>query len=184
MRRRSARGKLARRMEVRVEQAEALAELLWPELVEEGGAIFLRSGRLAASTPLETLGDLVAAESLVNHVHILDELEHDAGLDDEPFWNEAHPDFTRAIRLAIVVAETWAARLAARFPDCDFAVYATRDDNPIVRFHSIRADVPPWLPPDRLGDLGVGAALLIVVTKGRVSQRLGSLSPRGSVRVS
>jgi hypothetical protein len=151
---------------------------VWPEFVEEGGAFFLRSGRLAAAAPLETLGNLVAAESFVNHVHVLDEFEHDAGLDEEPFWNAAHPDFIRAIRIAIVIAETWAARLAAEFPNTDFAVYATRDDNPIVRFHAIRPDLPFWLEPDGLDALGLGAALLIVVAKGRISQRLGSLAPQ------
>jgi hypothetical protein len=159
-----------------VEQGEALADLIWPEFVEDGGAVFLRLGRLTPTEPLEYLGDLVAAESFVNHVHVLDEFEHDAGLDEEPFWNAEHPDFIRAVRIANVMAEAWAARLAARFPERDFAVYATRDDNPTVRFHTIRATLPFWLDPGDLDELGVGAVLMIVVAKGQISQRLGSLT--------
>jgi len=40
-------------MEATVEQGEAFADLVWPEFVEEGGAYFLRSGRLAATEPLD-----------------------------------------------------------------------------------------------------------------------------------
>jgi len=115
-------------------------------------------------------------------VHVLAEFNHDAGLDEEPFWNADHPDFVRAIRLANLIAETWAARLAARFPKRDFAVYATRDDKPVVRFHTIRANLPFWLDPHGLDELGAGGALLIVVTKGHISQRFGALTPRSRVR--
>jgi hypothetical protein len=165
-------------MAATIEQGEAFAGLIWSDFVEEGGAIFLRSGRLAIAASLQSLGDLVAAESFVNHMHVLDQFDHNAGLNEEPFWNATHPDFKSAIRLANVIAEAWAARLAAKFPDRDFAVYATRDDDPVVRFHAIRFDLPLWLSPDGIDEMGAGAALLIIVRKGRISQRLGSIAPQ------
>ena len=158
-----------------VEQAEDVADLFWPELIDDHGAVFLLSGRLANAAPLYKFADLMEAECAVNHVHILDELEHQARLDTHPFWNAAHPDFHRAISLAAVIAECWAAALASHYPNRDFAIIATRDDSPSVRFHQIRADDRIWLDPDDLTNLGPGAAFIIVIYRGRVSGRYGSL---------
>jgi putative hydrolase of the HAD superfamily len=61
------------------------------------------------------------------------------------------------------MAETGAARRAAKFPDRDVAVY-DRDDNPSrVRFHAIRPDLPFWQGTDSVDELGGGVAFLIVV---------------------
>jgi hypothetical protein len=67
----------------------------------------------ARPAPLSSFTDLVDAECFVNHAHILDEFEHDAGLDAEPFWNSGHDDFKRAVALAVIVAEAWAVPAAA-----------------------------------------------------------------------
>ena len=163
-------------MDLTLAQGAAVADLLWPDFVEEGGAVFLRSGRLAAAAPLSSFTDLVDAECFVNHVHILDEFEHDADLDAEPFWNSGHDDFKRAVALAAIVAEVWAARLARDFPDQIFAVFATRDDNPIVRFHKIRPDLALYQDPGDIEHLGDGAALMLRVENGRVAQRVGRLA--------
>ena len=163
-------------MDTTLEQAAAVGDLLWPDFVEEGGAVFLRSGRRAAAAPLSSFTDLVDAECFVNHVHILDEFEHDAGLDAEPFWNSGHDDFKRAVTLAAIVAEAWAARLARDFPDQTFAVFATRDDNPIVRFHKVRPDLALYQDPRDIERLGDGSALMLRVEHGRVTQRIGHLA--------
>jgi len=163
-------------MDPTLAQGAAVADLLWPDLVEEDGAVFLRSGRLAASAPLSSFTDLVDAECFVNHVHMLDEFEHDADLDDEPFWNSGHDDFKRAVALAAIVAEVWAARLARDFPDQIFAVFATRDDNPIVRFHKIRPDLALYQDPGYIERLDDGSALMLRVENGRVAQRVGRLA--------
>jgi hypothetical protein len=163
-------------MDTTIAHASAVADLLWPDFVEEGGAVFLRAGRLAAATPLSKFPHLLDAECFVNHVHILDEFEHNAALDEDPFWNPKHVDFMKAIALAGVVAETWATRLARDFPDQSFAIFATRDDNPIVRFHKIRPDQALYLRPDEIERLDDGSALMIRVEQGRVTQRLGHLA--------
>jgi hypothetical protein len=159
-----------------VEQATIVADLLWPELVEEDGAVFLESARLAAAAPLNTFGNLIEAECFVNHLHVLDELEHRGSLATEPFWNTRHKDFRRAVRLAGRIAECWAARLATRCPESEFAVYATRDDNPIVRFHKVRAGSPLWHTPEELEALGPDAALMLLVRHGRIVSRYGRIA--------
>ena len=68
-------------MEPTIEQAESVADIVWPELVEEGGAVFIRSGRIAAPAPLNSFSDLLEAECFVNHVHILDAFGNGAALD-------------------------------------------------------------------------------------------------------
>lgn len=165
-------------MDPTLEQGAAVAHLLWPDFVEEGGAVFLRSGRLAAAVRLSSFRNLVEAECFVNHVHILDEFEHDAGLDEEPFWNSGHDDFKRAVALAAIIAEVWAARLARDFPDQSFAVFATRDDNPIVRFHKIRPDLALYQDSCDIERLGDGSALMLRLENGRVTQRVGYLACR------
>ena len=155
-------------------QALELAELMWPEFITEGPAVFLRTSRRGALQPISTFPDLVAAEAFVNHVHLLDALEHDATLPEEPFWNPRHPDFKSGLRLASSVAECWAAKLAQEFPKRQFAVFATRDDNPVVRFHSVVPDLPLWLEPSEFPH---GSVLCIIVASGRIERRLGSLMP-------
>ena len=162
--------------DITIARASAVGDFLWPEFVEEGGAVFLRSGRLAATCPLSEFPDLLDAECFVNHVHVLDEFEHQADLNEEPFWNADHEDFKKAIALAGVAAETWAARLARDFPERSFAVFATRDDNPIVRFHSIRTDAAFYLHPDEIERLADGSALMILVELGSISRRVGNLA--------
>lgn len=159
-----------------IEHASAVVELLWPAFVEEDGAVFLRSGRLAAARPLSEFPGLLDAECFVNHVHVLDGFEHHANLDEEPFWNPNHEDFKRAVAVAAIVAETWAARLARDFPEESFAVFATRDDNPIVRFHKIRTDAALYLQPEEIERLDDGSALMIRVERGAITQRLGHLA--------
>lgn len=155
-----------------VEQGETVAGLLWPDLIQEGDAVFLRSGREATGAPLGSFADLVEAECLVNHVHLLDEFDHGAGLELEPSWDARHDDFRRAISLAATVAEVWAARLALLFPLDEFAVFATRDDSPIVRFHKVRPNLPLWCDPREFEH---GTVLLIRVKNGQIADRLGSL---------
>jgi hypothetical protein len=87
---------------------------------------------------MDAFVDLVAAEGFDSHTHLLDLFAHRAKLRREPWWNSRHPDFARACRLGEIMCETWAAKLRRDFPDEDYAVFCTRDDNPIVRFHRIR----------------------------------------------
>jgi hypothetical protein len=39
----------------------------------------------------------------------------------------------------------WFQKLRLDFPQYDFRVYYTQDDNPIIRFHRVRPDEPNWI---------------------------------------
>jgi hypothetical protein len=153
-----------------------LAELLWPEFVVAGGATFLKSGwagvqhiaRLAALT-----GD---AEWVVNHVVVMYEFFHGAGLGREPWWDRRHPDFARACRLGEIMCETWAAKLRRDFPDKDFAVFFTRDGSPTVWFHTSHKPNEIDFDP---ANADPGSVLMIHSRDGR---RLGHIRVPSSAR--
>lgn len=151
------------------------ANLLWPDFVVEGDCVFLRQERPSAKTHIDGLGDLLDQECFINHVHVLDRCEHDANLGTEPFWDINSEDFREAVELAAITAEIWASKLASEFPKESFAVFATRDDNPIVRFHKVRTDDAFWMEPSTLEQESPGAALFIHVQHGRIIRRIGKL---------
>jgi hypothetical protein len=114
--------------------------------VEVGGGVFLREVDPAG---LSCFGDLTAAEAFCNHVHVLDLVEHGAGLDgSDPgrgYYDAAHPDFLAAFEASKLIAQCWQAKLARDFPGRRFRVYVCADDNPVVRFHTVRDNEAPWL---------------------------------------
>jgi hypothetical protein len=143
------------------------AEMLWPEFLAQDDTVFLLRERSKISQPLDSLGPPLEQECFVNHVHVLDECENDAKLTVEPFWNNSSTDFLNAIQLAL------------EFPTNDFAIFAIRDDNPIVRFHKIRSGDAFWADPATLEHDFPDAALFIHVEKGRILRRIGRLKPNG-----
>jgi hypothetical protein len=152
--------------------------IAWPEFVVEDDVVLIRRERERARAPLSSFPSLREAECFINHVHVLDELEHNASLKKEPYWNSRAADFARGIEIARVLAETWAAKLAADFPARSFVVYATRDDNPIVRFHAVRPREPAWLSVDDVERSEAGSVMRIRVARGKIAERHGELKPR------
>jgi hypothetical protein len=149
-------------------EALSFMEILWPRFVREEQATFIEPLRANAPASLSSFASALDAEAYVNHVHILDLLDHAASLGEEPWWNSKHADFARAERLGVIVCEAWAAKLARDFPEEDYAVFYTRDDNPVVRFHRIRGDGEFWLDlEDSKPMFESGSALLITSTSGR-----------------
>ena len=156
--------------------AVEVAELLWPKLIRERGATFVAFLRPIAQRAFESYpNDLVGTELFVNHLHVLDWFENSAKSTRAPYWRRTHPDFARACRLAEVVGEAWAAKLGSEFPDKDFAVLVTRDDNPIVHFYEIRG------PKDRWCDSLKNVPGSLIVIHSRSGRRTGSIrAPRAS----
>ena len=153
------------------ETALSFAELLWPAFVREEDATFVKSLRAGASQSLSTFSSALDAEAFVNHVHVLDLLDHSASLPDDPWWNAVHPDFLIARRLGVILCEAWCAKLRQEFPDEDYAVFYTRDDDPIVRFHRIRADGQLWPDPANSQPMFAEGAALLLTT--RSDRRIG-----------
>jgi hypothetical protein len=155
-------------MLLRPKQALYLAELLWPAYIREGDATFVAALRTEVKAALTSFKSPLEAELFVNHVHVLDLLKHSASLPEDPWWNAAHADFIVACRIGVLLCESWTAKLGRDFPDEDFAVFYTRDDNPVVRFHRIRDDGRLWFDPMQASPrFEEGAVLLLTSQSGR-----------------
>ena len=135
-------------MMLHIKTAHNLLRLFYPDFVEIGGAVFLADSLPQGGRP-SLAPDRAAAESLINHVHILDRFRHDAGLDgnnpEGVFYDRGHPDFQLGCEVAKKVALIGRQKLKAEFPDYRFRVYYTEEDNPIIRFHRVREGEPVWL---------------------------------------
>jgi hypothetical protein len=153
--------------------ALAVSKWLWPEFQRVGGGTFLRS--TAPHKDWHPTSDLLDQEAFSNHTHVFDVFAHRAYFKRAPWFDQAHPDFAAACHLGEIMCETWAAKLRRDFPDEDYAVICSRDDNPIVRFHKIREGAETWIDP---GDCPPGTVLLIHSRDGR---RLGAIhAPQAS----
>ena len=129
--------------------AETILRVAWPSFVEVGGGTFLREAAPSDAASLGRFYDLTAAEAFCNHVHVLDLVEHGAGLDgsdpERGYYDATHPDFLAASEAGKIIAQSWQAKLARDFPGRRFRVYFCADDNPVVRFHTVRDNEAPWL---------------------------------------
>jgi len=68
----------------------------------------------------------------------------------EETYDDTHPDFIAACELGRMAAKLWALKLKQDFPLDRFRVYYTEYDNPIVRFHKVRAGEAVWLTNEAL----------------------------------
>lgn len=129
-----------------IQNAKAAVRFLWPQFTWADGAVLIAEA-IGKSTNIEKFDDLTSAEAFINHVHVLDVFTNSAEVDKEPFYDRTHPGFVAAIDIGRLAARLWAHKLALEFPESEFLVYFTRDDNPIVRFHMVRDGEPVWLEP-------------------------------------
>jgi hypothetical protein len=150
-----------------------VAELLWPVFIRERGATFVAFWRPIAQQPFHSYpGDLVGAELFVNHVQVLRlGFRNSATLMRPPYWRRTHPDFARACRLAELVGEAWAAKLGREFPDKDFAILVTRDDDPSVNFYEVRTAEDVFYSVEK----NPPGTLLVI--RSQTGQRTGSIRP-------
>ena len=127
-----------------IQNALSVASLLWPEFVLVDDHIFFSWAAPDSVNP-EQWHDSTEAESFINHTHVLDLFGHGASIDEDPWRNQNHPDFLAACKFGRVWAEAISTKLAKDFPERQFFVYYTEQDDPIVRFHQEHVGETPWL---------------------------------------
>lgn len=149
---------------MRIGHGRDLFAIAWPTIIHVDGCVFLASNLPPNGVDITPFPDRTAAESFVNHIHILEHFDHDASLQDEPYWDEKHPDFITACDLGKVIAQMWAAKLRTECPDRSFRVYYTARDNPVIRFHCVRPNEPSWLDEGRWqSEIAAGEVMVICV---------------------
>ena len=130
-----------------IKAASSIANIFWPEFVVVDDYVFF-SWAAPESIDLNKWHDRTEVESTLNHTHVLDLFNHNASIDEKPWWDQSHPDFKAGCRLGLAWAEAVAAKLARDFPERDFFVYYTEQNNPIVRFHQEHPGETPWISPE------------------------------------
>ena len=162
----NAEGSDDERSEIAVAHAAETAMTVWPEFrVVKDLVFFARDAPDEAN--YEPPADRTAAESFTNHTHIFDRFAHGAGLEEEPFYDAAHPDFAAACRFGKRWAHAVAMKLWFEFPGRSFFVYYTESDNPIVRFHQQHAGEPPWLDPQDWAEAIARGEVVVWEVRGR-----------------
>jgi hypothetical protein len=123
------------------------AKLFWPEFKVVDDLVFF--GWCAPDViDFDHWHDKTEIECSFNHVHILDCFSHEASLSDEPWWNSEHPDFKAACELGKLWAEAISYKLKKEFPERNFYIYYTEQDNPIVRFHQKHVNEAKYMSPE------------------------------------
>jgi hypothetical protein len=150
-----------------LQAAAKVVSFLWPDFVSEKEMVLLanHAGSNACSS-----GTTTDWECFINHTHIFDEFGDNSGavrqttvslsegIDGiEVTYDEMHPDFIAACELGKNAAKLWAVKLSLDFPHEAYRVYYTQYDNPVVRFHKVRLQEPPYLSDEAIraaaGDL-------------------------------
>ena len=126
-----------------------LAEVFWPAFAERDEVILL-AHILPPEPPPGGHRSLTEYERFHGHTHIQDLFRwnvptvFDAKLElDRP--DAKAPEHIAAWTLAKRLADMWLAKLRRDFPHYRFRVYASRLDDPILHFHSVRDDEPVWI---------------------------------------
>lgn len=143
---------------ISVATGQRLLRFFWPDFKEMNSCIFL-AFQCNGGPVIELADGKTETECLVNHTHIFDEFRNRATTEQrdhvakdfdvvENFYDDKHPDFIVACEIGITVARMWALKLSIDFPHDRFRVYYTQYDNPIVRFHKVRANERFWLPDE------------------------------------
>jgi hypothetical protein len=147
--------------------AVRVANLFWPEFEERDGAV-LRAGT-QIGTPQGEFSNTSEFERFYTHTHVLDEFRNsiptvvDTGVGVERPDPE-HRDFAIVWALAKRIGHMWRCKLACDFPTKRFRVYVTRFDDPIVRFHELRASESSWLSDAELETMARDDTVLMLET--------------------
>jgi hypothetical protein len=147
--------------------AAKVADLLWPEFREHGGAIVLAS--VTARPLAEWTGTVTEYERFYGHTHVQDLFTWRVPMVHEPEWDTevpdaASPEFAAAWELARKVGAMWLAKLAADFPEYRFRVYVTKLSDPIIHFHRVRDGERSWITDDEARDPVDGDTLVVFDT--------------------
>jgi hypothetical protein len=147
-----------------IRTALSLSSLFWPEFVEIDGAVFIAAELARTGSKPTDFPNQTEAELFINHIHILDHFNHDAALEggEDRFWEEQnHSDFISACDLGNRIAAMWASKLLVDYPNYNFRVYYSQQDNPIVRFQRVRPGEPTWID-EQASSKQIGAGEIIV----------------------
>jgi hypothetical protein len=137
--------------QIKVSTAIALLDIFWPDFEEVDGSVYLTTNQKKTN---DGFFDRTDMETFYNHTHMIDLFKHNAGLrpideGDDRFYDEDHPDFLGLCELGKTLAQMWFQKLKLDFPQYDFRVYYTQDDDPIVRFHRVRPGEPNWIEEEQ-----------------------------------
>jgi hypothetical protein len=158
---------------IKIKTAVELMHVFWPDFVERDGSIFLPWEKVVQISDFEHGLDFTGMEAFQNHTHIIDLFGHEAGREpagesDDCFFDYNHPDFMLLCEAGKKLAQMWFQKLRVDFPHYRFRVYYTQEDNPIVRFHRVRAEEPYWLDEEMYGE-DVKLGKIIVYDTGEPS---------------
>ena len=139
---------------VSIYSAVELSKIFWPDFIEIDGSVFLVSGKPETVKAPDGFFDRTSVEAASSHTHIADLFAHQADRhpkdeNDHNFFNNDHPDFQLLCKMGKILAEIWYQKLRLDFPQYDFRVYYTQEDNPIVRFHRVRMNEANWLDEEQ-----------------------------------
>ena len=163
--------------QLKVRTALALLSVFWPDFVEVEGSVFLSNANPERTYNSEHVLDRTGMEAFVNHAHMIDLLKHNAGLhsteeNDDCFYDQDHPDLSALCELGKTLAQMWFQKLQVDFPQYDFRVYYTQDDNPVVRFHRVRSNEPDWIDESCYSEeIQIGKIMIYNTRKGSPSIR-------------
>ena len=129
---------------VSIRSATTVSKVLWPEFVVVNDLVFF-SWAAPEMVDLNMWYDKTEVEQYLNHTHVLDLFSHRTYLDEDPWIDQSHEDFKLSCEFGVMWVETVAEKLAKDFPDRNFWVYYTEQDNPIIRFHQDHPKEIPWL---------------------------------------
>lgn len=107
------------------------------ETIEIDGVIIFKREIKNYNSNRSAVLDDYELSMFLNHVHILDEIENDAELDLEPWYDFDHPDFAKAWELAKELVDYYKKILKQKYPTQQFELLATKFDNPIFRFSKV-----------------------------------------------
>jgi len=156
--------------EIQVKTAKHYADLFWPEFVVVDDCVFLKSEWEINSHVYDPRFP-TQSESDMSHTHILDLVRHGARIEEEPCFDQKHPDFTVGCQLGRTICRMWAAKLLLDFPQHDFRVYFHGFD-PIVRFHKVRQGERNWIEDHECEDkINAGTLMILDTRKMRQTQQ-------------
>ncbi|MCW7469368.1 hypothetical protein [Leptospira kanakyensis] len=139
---------------------KTVSEYFWPEFIDRNGMIFIKS----EYSKIDKLPkDPIEAECFINHLHILDLFNHSADLPDEPFWDTEHSDYKDAWNLGKHISEMWKQKLERDFPNDNFRIYLSKNDNPVLRFHKVRKNHINWFENENNSDQSEKEKNMIII---------------------
>ncbi len=144
-------------------------DLLNPTFVLRDGHVMIAE-EPCADSPTK-FGSRTDFDAFATHIHVLD-VSPDLGIPwhDDPetggvIPDHADPRFHEAWARAKRAAHAWAATLRQQFPERAFRVYATKLQDPVVRFHALWPGEDPWWSDAALAEAVAADEAVVIATQ-------------------